>query len=83
MSIHTDATERVEQTKRSLRHYIKSDHIEYMAYMGAVIECELLIQQYNSEQNKTMVLHHSKMKNIIVRRFEKYCLKAGPKYKSK
>lgn len=80
MSIRAEAIERIEQTKRSLQANMKSPNIEYMAFIGALVECNLLIDQYKSERNKDMMMHHQKMKNIIAKKFINYCLKNGYKY---
>lgn len=80
MKVKKEAIERVEQTKRTLKANLVSDHLDYMAYIGAIIECNLLIEQFYVEDNKTMQLHHKDMKRIIVKRFEKYCLENGYRF---
>ena len=81
MKVKKEAIERFEQTKRTLNANFKSDYLDYMAYIGAVIECNLLIEQYYKESKFEVMMYHKKMKEIIVGEFEKYCLKNGEKFK--
>ena len=81
MNVREEAIERIEQTKMTLKANLESDHLDYMAYIGAIIECNLLIEQFHNEKNNYMTGYHKRMKAIIVKEFERYCLKNGYRFK--
>ena len=81
--IKESASDSFEGNRNTMKQYIGGEYVDFIAYLGSIIDCSINIEKFQKEDNKDLMIFYLKVKAVLLVEFERHYINNYQKYTKK